>query len=59
MVGMIGTTANLGVNDSLSGHLLPGLILRRSPIVAWGILRYNDFENLSKLVSELKHYVCK
>lgn len=47
--------ANLGDNESLSGHLLPGLNPQGVPKDLVGTVfpfTYNDFESLEKLVSE-------
>jgi glutamate-1-semialdehyde 2,1-aminomutase len=47
-------SANLGTDDSLAGHLLPGLSTAGVPPSLRGVVHpfdYNDFENLAQLVS--------
>ena len=47
-------SANLGANDSLAGHLLPGLSTAGVPPSLRGVVHpfdYNDFENLIQLVT--------
>ena len=47
-------SANLGADDSLAGHLLPGLSTAGVPTSLRGIVHpfdYNDFENLVQLVT--------
>lgn len=47
-------SANLGADDSLAGHLLPGLSTAGVPVSLRGIVHpfdYNDFKNLAQLVS--------
>ena len=46
-------SANLGTDDSLAGHLLPGLSTAGVPTSLRGVVHpfdYNDFENLAQLV---------
>ena len=46
-------SANLGADDSLAGHLLPGLSTAGVPVSLRGVVHpfdYNDFENLAQLV---------
>jgi len=46
-------SANLGTDDSLAGHLLPGLSTAGVPPSLRGVVHpfdYNDFENLAQLV---------
>ena len=48
-------SANLGSDDSLAGHLLPGLSTAGVPVSLRGVVHpfdYNDFEKLAQLVSE-------
>ena len=55
-------SANLGADDSLSGHLLPGLSTAGVPESLRGVVHpfeYNDFDSLSKLVTENKIGVIK
>ena len=47
-------SANLGADDSLAGHLLPGLSTAGVPTSLRGVVHpfdYNDFENLVQLVT--------
>ena len=47
-------SANLGADDSLAGHLLPGLSTAGVPTSLRGVVHpfdYNDFENLVRLVT--------